>query len=123
VDQDGRPISLARYQGKAVALTFIYTRCPLPDFCPLMNSNFLKLDALRIVPNPKAKDKNEQPPMIAEFEVSTFVLGGALPAQAIPAPSGDRGAVGAFAAVAGSNARKIQHRCQGQKRSHRNRQK
>lgn len=46
VNQDGRKISLARYRGQALALTFIYTRCPLPDFCPLMNSNFQKLDAL-----------------------------------------------------------------------------
>ena len=41
VDQDGvaRPISSLR--GHRVALTFIYTRCPLPDFCPLMDRNFV----------------------------------------------------------------------------------
>jgi protein SCO1/2 len=40
VDQDNaaRPISSLR--GHRVALTFIYTRCPLPDFCPLMDKNF-----------------------------------------------------------------------------------
>jgi len=36
VDQDGKPLRLADYHGKAVALTFVFTRCPLPDFCPLM---------------------------------------------------------------------------------------
>lgn len=46
VNQDGRKFSLAQYHGRALALTFIYTRCPLPDYCPLMNSNFQKLDAL-----------------------------------------------------------------------------
>jgi protein SCO1/2 len=27
-------------RGKAVALTFIYTRCPLPTFCPMMDRHF-----------------------------------------------------------------------------------
>lgn len=40
VNQDGEPIRMSDYQGKAVVLTFIYTRCPLVDFCPLMNKNF-----------------------------------------------------------------------------------
>lgn len=42
-DQDGDPVSLRSYRGEAVALTFIYTRCPLPDFCPLMSSRFQSL--------------------------------------------------------------------------------
>jgi protein SCO1 len=40
VDQDGRPLHLADYHGKATALTFVFTRCPLPDYCPLMMRNF-----------------------------------------------------------------------------------
>jgi protein SCO1/2 len=40
VNQDGKRISLSQFKGKAVLLTFIYTRCPLPDYCPLMNTNF-----------------------------------------------------------------------------------
>jgi protein SCO1/2 len=40
VDQDGRDLSLGSLRGKAVALTFIYTRCPLPEFCPLMDRQF-----------------------------------------------------------------------------------
>jgi protein SCO1/2 len=39
-NQDGRPISLGQFRGKAVALTFIYVRCPLPDFCPFVSRNF-----------------------------------------------------------------------------------
>ena len=39
-NQDGRPISLSQFRGKAVALTFIYARCPLPDFCPFVSRNF-----------------------------------------------------------------------------------
>ncbi|HEY9282711.1 MAG TPA: SCO family protein [Pyrinomonadaceae bacterium] len=40
VDQGGRRLSLADYRGRPLALTFIYTRCPLPDYCPLMSENF-----------------------------------------------------------------------------------
>jgi protein SCO1/2 len=40
VDQNGKPSSLSAYRGHRVALTFIYTRCPLPEFCPLMDRHF-----------------------------------------------------------------------------------
>ena len=53
VNQDGKQISLRQLKGKSVLLTFIYTRCPLPDYCPLMNTNFSLIEeALR--ENPKA---------------------------------------------------------------------
>ena len=39
-DDSGAALRLSDYRGKTLAITFIYTRCPLPDFCPLMNSNF-----------------------------------------------------------------------------------
>jgi protein SCO1/2 len=41
--QDGKVVRLADLRGKVVALTFIYTRCPLPDFCPLMDRKFSAL--------------------------------------------------------------------------------
>jgi protein SCO1 len=40
VDQDGRKHRLSDWKGKALAVTFIYTRCPLPEFCPLMDRQF-----------------------------------------------------------------------------------
>jgi protein SCO1 len=40
VDQSRRPRRLADWRGKAIAVTFVYTRCPLPDFCPLMDRHF-----------------------------------------------------------------------------------
>lgn len=40
LDQSGRTLALAAYAGDYYAYTFIYTRCPLPDFCPLMSENF-----------------------------------------------------------------------------------
>ena len=44
-NQDGRRIGLAKHRGKAVLLTFIYTRCPLPDYCPLMTERFAEIEA------------------------------------------------------------------------------
>jgi protein SCO1/2 len=35
-----QPISLGQFKGEALALTFIFTRCPFPNFCPRMSSNF-----------------------------------------------------------------------------------
>jgi len=46
VDQDGRPLSLKDFRGSAVAVTFIYTRCPLPQFCPLMDRRFADVQKL-----------------------------------------------------------------------------
>lgn len=46
INQDGKRIRLSAFQGKALALTFIYTRCPLPDFCILMSNNFAKVQKL-----------------------------------------------------------------------------
>ena len=40
INQDGKTLHLADFKGKAVLLTFIYTRCPLPTFCPLISSEF-----------------------------------------------------------------------------------
>lgn len=37
IDQTGAPKTLASLRGHRVALTFAYTRCPLPEFCPLVN--------------------------------------------------------------------------------------
>jgi len=39
-DQDGKHISLRQFRGEVLMVTFIYTRCPFPDFCPRMSSNF-----------------------------------------------------------------------------------
>lgn len=44
-DQNSRPCHLGDFRGQAVLLTFIYTRCPLPNFCPLMSKNFAALRA------------------------------------------------------------------------------
>ena len=46
IDQDGNPISLTDFKGSAVAVTFIYTRCPLAQFCPLIDRRFAEVQKL-----------------------------------------------------------------------------
>lgn len=43
-NQDGRTIHLGQFRGKALLITFIYTRCPLPNFCPLVTHNFAVIE-------------------------------------------------------------------------------
>jgi protein SCO1/2 len=45
VNQDGKRIHLSEYQGDVLLVTFIYTRCPFPDYCPLVSKNFSKIYA------------------------------------------------------------------------------
>lgn len=40
IDQTGETVRLSSLAGKVVAITFIYTRCPLPNFCFRMSNNF-----------------------------------------------------------------------------------
>jgi protein SCO1/2 len=40
VTEDGRETTLSSRRGSFVLLTFIYTRCPLPDYCPRMDKCF-----------------------------------------------------------------------------------
>jgi len=44
VNQDGNRIHLADYRGKTLLITFVYTRCPLPEQCTLMSNNFATID-------------------------------------------------------------------------------
>ena len=43
IDQFDRRRSIAEWRGSVVLLTFIYTRCPLPNYCPLMDRQFAAL--------------------------------------------------------------------------------
>ena len=45
-DQDGQRVSLKAFVGSALAVSFIYTRCPLPQFCPLVDRRFGEVQAL-----------------------------------------------------------------------------
>jgi protein SCO1/2 len=43
VDASGRERSLAAWRNKAIGVTFTYTRCPIPDFCPAMDRRFAEV--------------------------------------------------------------------------------
>jgi len=43
-NQDGRAIHLGQFKGKALLVTFIYTRCPSPEFCPRVTRNFAEVE-------------------------------------------------------------------------------
>jgi protein SCO1 len=43
-NQDNRQIHIKDYRGKALLLTFIYTRCPVPEYCTLMSNNFAQVE-------------------------------------------------------------------------------
>jgi len=45
-DQTGRRVQLSKLRGQSVALTFIYTRCPIATACPMTTAKFSQLDAL-----------------------------------------------------------------------------
>ena len=55
-NQDGRVIHLKQFRGKDLLITFIYTRCPLPNFCPLVTRNFAAVDK-RVSADPTLKRK------------------------------------------------------------------
>lgn len=43
-NQDGRKIDLRQFRGKELLITFIYTRCPMPNYCPLVTHNFVVIN-------------------------------------------------------------------------------
>lgn len=59
-DQNGAAFKLSKLRGKPVLLTFIYTRCPLPDYCIRMSSNFAEIEK---------RLKQEQPAIFSKLQV------------------------------------------------------
>jgi protein SCO1 len=56
VDQDGKRRTFASLKGSPVVLTFIYTRCPMPTFCPLMDQHFARIQE-KVKENPALKGR------------------------------------------------------------------
>ncbi len=46
LNQDGATVRISDFRGKSVALTFIYTRCPLPDYCIRMSQQFADIQRI-----------------------------------------------------------------------------
>jgi len=77
VNQDGKSFRLGDFKGKAVLITFVYTRCPVPTFCPRLSSQFAKIqDDLAKTPGDLAKThlvtisfdpKYDTPPVLRKY--------------------------------------------------------
>ena len=77
VNQDGKSFQLEDFKGKAVLVTFIYTRCPMPTFCPRLSGQFAKIqDDLSKTPDDFAKThlvtitfdpKYDTPPVLRKY--------------------------------------------------------
>lgn len=44
LNQSGKVVHLGQFKGRVVLMTFIYTRCPVAEFCPRMSGNFAEID-------------------------------------------------------------------------------
>ena len=55
LDQENREVHLSDYRGQPVAFTFVFTRCPVPEYCPAMMRNFGKVDEM-LGEDPSAPD-------------------------------------------------------------------
>lgn len=48
----GEAVRLRQFEGKAVAMTFFFTRCPIPEFCPRLTKNFRgAIEKLKALPD------------------------------------------------------------------------
>jgi protein SCO1/2 len=43
INQNGKAIHFEQFRGKPLLVTFIYTRCPFPDYCLRMSNNFVQI--------------------------------------------------------------------------------
>ncbi len=62
LDVAGRTVSLSDYRGSVVALTFVFTRCPVPEYCPAMMRNFGNVDQIL----------KDSPPLPAPWKLVTL---------------------------------------------------
>ena len=56
VDQTGKTRKFQTFKGSPVLVTFIYTNCPMPTFCPLMDQHFASIQR-KLKAEPTLKDR------------------------------------------------------------------
>ena len=106
IDQANKRRSIAEWRGTATLMTFIYTQCPLPNFCPLMDQNFAKLQtAIAGDVTLKAKARLVSISFDPDHDTPDVLARHAARLQADPATwtflTGDRATVDRFAARMG----------------------
>ena len=58
LNQDGQTVHLSDFRGKTLLLTFIYTRCPMPNFCPRLSSLFASVHR-ELAKNPNEYERTQ----------------------------------------------------------------
>ncbi|MEO8351339.1 MAG: SCO family protein [Chthoniobacteraceae bacterium] len=54
-NQDGNAFRLNELRGRAVALTFMFTRCPYPEMCPRLSRQFADAQRALLITQPEAR--------------------------------------------------------------------
>ena len=106
IDQANRRRALSEWRGSVVLVTFIYTRCPIPNFCPLMDRNFARIqEALAADAQLRARVRLVSVSFDPEYDTPEVLTAHAARLKADPAIwtflTGDRPTVDRFAARMG----------------------
>ena len=56
VDQDGQPVTAAVFHGRLTVVTFVFTRCPVPNYCPLLSRRFSQIQAALATGGARTRD-------------------------------------------------------------------
>jgi protein SCO1 len=102
VDESGSARSLSDWKGRVLAVTFVYTRCPMPDFCPRMDQHFREVQR-RLLADPVLRDRAALLTVSFDpaFDTPPILAAHARQAGADPAVwhfvTGERNAIAAFA--------------------------
>jgi protein SCO1/2 len=106
LDQTDRRRSMAEWRGSVTLLTFIYTRCPLPNYCPLMDRHFARLQTA-IVADPALRERVKLVSVSFDAEYDTPAVLAAHAGRLNARPdiwtflTGDRATIDRFAASMG----------------------
>lgn len=101
-DETGAARTLSEWRGRTLAVTFTYTRCPLPDFCPRMDRQFAAVQR-EVLADERLRDRVSLLSVTLDpgFDTPQVLAGHARRAGADPRvwrfATGDREAIRAFA--------------------------
>jgi protein SCO1/2 len=106
VDQGGARRSLGDWRGQVLAVTFVYTRCPLPNFCPLIDRHFAAVhEQVRSSSDLQGRVHLVSVTLDPEYDTPAVLLGHAGQLKADPAVwsllTGSREQIDAFASQFG----------------------
>ena len=106
VDQHGARRAMADWRGQVLVVTFVYTRCPLPNFCPLIDRHFAAIqEQVRSSPDLRGRVQLVSVTLDPEYDTPAVLLRHATQLKADPAMwsllTGSREQVESFASQFG----------------------